>query len=425
MTTLHTEARPSGMVVSALEPKYLALQLEKRAAYPPRISGSAQAAVQHAGPQTSEGYYSVQQPMRRDPCVHTSSEDESTPASTPEEISPASSPRSASPQCCEVGPWVFDPRTDAKTLKWWPRRYELFTRYDHGIRLDREAWYEVTPEALAEHIASKLTTRGVIVDGFCGVGGNTIAFAKLGTCSHVVAADIDAERVSICRHNAAVYGLGGKDIDFVEGSCDFRRLAPAYCLQQLHVRRQGADARKAAQWVFLSPPWGERYPRTMASHRVFDLVRDLSNGLDGAELLRLALCIAPDVCYYLPRNTCPAQLRALAEELGTSLELERPPGRHQVLIAYFRTMGTSCWPELSADAVGAHSSKPHVRGCALTESAIEQMPPAMRRHVREYLASEFNPTQEYQLSSTVPRCERCGSVRNCHNACFCCRPVYQ
>lgn len=342
-------------------------------------------------------------------------------------VSPASSPRSASPILPEdeVGPWCFDPRTDARTLKWWSRRYELFSRYDYGIRLDREGWYEVTPEAIAEHIAKKMTTNGIIVDAFCGVGGNTIAFAKLGMCSKVVAADKDPERVKMCRHNSAVYGFEVEEkIEFVDGSSDFRQFALAYCLQALHIRRQGADPHQAAaQWVFLSPPWGDRYPRSMASNKPFNLVLDLANGLDGAELLRTALRVAPDVCYYLPRNTCPAQLRALAEELGTSLELERPKGQscHNVLVAYFRTRGSSCWPELPPDAVGASSSKPHVRGYALTDSAIERMPAAMRKHVTEYLASDFDPTREYQLSSTIPRCERCGAVRNIHNACFCCR----
>jgi hypothetical protein len=214
--------------------------------------------------------------------------------------SPASSPRSGSPDLPEeVGPWCFDPRTDAKTLKWWSRRYELFTRYDYGIRIDREGWYEATPESLAEHIAKKMTTKGVIVDGFCGVGGNTIAFSKLGVCSQVVAADLDADRVEMCRHNAAVYGFDVEQrIDFVDGSCDFRRLAPAYCLQQLHIGRQGSDPCRAAQWVFLSPPWGERCeclahptPLQRPSHMPSQLLRSLL--ISPPPHARVALCEPP------------------------------------------------------------------------------------------------------------------------------------
>jgi len=42
-------------------------------------------------------------------------------------------------------------------------------------------WYSVTPEMLAEHIASRvqeISPTCTVVDAFCGVGGNTIQFAK-------------------------------------------------------------------------------------------------------------------------------------------------------------------------------------------------------------------------------------------------------
>lgn len=38
--------------------------------------------------------------------------------------------------------------------KYWAQRYRLFSRFDEGIQLDRESWYSVTPEKIAEHIAS-------------------------------------------------------------------------------------------------------------------------------------------------------------------------------------------------------------------------------------------------------------------------------
>ena len=55
-----------------------------------------------------------------------------SPASSSSSVSPASSPRSGSPALLEEeeepSP-CFDPRTSTKTLKWWARRYELFSRY--------------------------------------------------------------------------------------------------------------------------------------------------------------------------------------------------------------------------------------------------------------------------------------------------------
>jgi hypothetical protein len=39
-----------------------------------------------------------------------------------------------------------------------------------------ESWFSVTPEKIAEHIAERCAC-DVIVDAFCGAGGNSIQFA--------------------------------------------------------------------------------------------------------------------------------------------------------------------------------------------------------------------------------------------------------
>jgi len=43
-------------------------------------------------------------------------------------------------------------------------------------QLFTEGWFSVTPEKIAEHIADRCRC-DVVVDAFCGVGGNTIQFA--------------------------------------------------------------------------------------------------------------------------------------------------------------------------------------------------------------------------------------------------------
>lgn len=43
-----------------------------------------------------------------------------------------------------------------------------------------ESWYSVTPEIVAKHAAEKCAC-DVIVDAFCGAGGNSIQFAL--TCN--------------------------------------------------------------------------------------------------------------------------------------------------------------------------------------------------------------------------------------------------
>lgn len=46
-----------------------------------------------------------------------------------------------------------------------------------------EGWFSVTPEKIAEHIAGRVSQSfkcDIVVDAFCGVGGNTIQFALTG-----------------------------------------------------------------------------------------------------------------------------------------------------------------------------------------------------------------------------------------------------
>lgn len=59
------------------------------------------------------------------------------------------------------------------------QRNRYFSLYSSGCLLDETGWYSVTPELIADQIADRCRC-DVILDAFCGVGGNAIAFAK--TC---------------------------------------------------------------------------------------------------------------------------------------------------------------------------------------------------------------------------------------------------
>ncbi|GFY90152.1 S-adenosyl-L-methionine-dependent methyltransferase superfamily protein [Actinidia rufa] len=61
--------------------------------------------------------------------------------------------------------------------KYWLQRYDLFSKYDEGIKMDEEGWFSVTPEEIAVRHAER-SGGGAIIDGFAGVGGNAIQFAK-------------------------------------------------------------------------------------------------------------------------------------------------------------------------------------------------------------------------------------------------------
>ena len=89
--------------------------------------------------------------------------------------------------------------------KYWYQRHRLFKKWDLGITLDTEAWFSVTPEVIAEHhavrcseIAASLRSSQhgpVMLDAFCGAGGNTIQFALKKM--NVVAVDNRPETIQI------------------------------------------------------------------------------------------------------------------------------------------------------------------------------------------------------------------------------------
>uniref|UniRef100_A0A061RDW6 Trimethylguanosine synthase n=1 Tax=Tetraselmis sp. GSL018 TaxID=582737 RepID=A0A061RDW6_9CHLO len=211
-----------------------------------------------------------------------------------------------------------DPAADTRDAgfmvmkKYWYQRFSLFSRFNDGIRMDEEAWYSVTPEAIANHQASRCAC-GVAVDAFAGAGGNSIALAR--TCGHVVAVDTSEQRLRLAKANAMVYGRAGA-IDFV--CADFLRLAP-------HL---WADA------VFLSPPWGGP---SYSSHDTFSLEPDLGGmGIGLGELLEHALGIVArrkdrasqsehgnaGIGCFLPRNTDVEQLQGIAKRQFQSQEFE-------------------------------------------------------------------------------------------------------
>ncbi|XP_075209378.1 trimethylguanosine synthase isoform X1 [Anomaloglossus baeobatrachus] len=134
--------------------------------------------------------------------------------------------------------WPAEIAIDPCLAKYWAQRYRLFSRFDEGIKLDKEGWFSVTPEKIAEHIAHRVRqciSSAVVVDAFCGVGGNAIQFALAGM--HVIAVDIDPVKLDLAYNNAMVYGVADR-IELIRA--DFM------CIAQ--------DLK--ADVVFLSPPWG-------------------------------------------------------------------------------------------------------------------------------------------------------------------------
>ncbi|XP_066037297.1 trimethylguanosine synthase [Chamaea fasciata] len=202
---------------------------------------------------------------------------------------------------------------DPELIKYWAQRYRLFSRFDEGIKLDREGWFSVTPEKIAEHIAIRVSQSfncDIIVDAFCGVGGNAIQFAL--TSKRVIAIDIDPEKLRLARHNAEVYGVA-EHIDFLCG--DFMALA----------------AGLRADVVFLSPPWGGP---DYATAEIFDIQTMICP--DGFEIFRLSKKITNNIVYFLPRNADINQVASLAGP-GGKVEIEQNflNNKLKTITAYF------------------------------------------------------------------------------------------
>ncbi|KAK0500293.1 Tgs1 protein [Armillaria luteobubalina] len=203
--------------------------------------------------------------------------------------------------------------------KYFSQRTRFFSLYSTppGCLLDEEGWYSVTPELIADQIAERCRC-DTILDAFCGVGGNAIAFAK--TCQRVIALDTSPTRLALARHNAQIYGVAD-NIEFILS--DYLSFAKSY----LTLRERSPH--RTIDIVFLSPPWGgpsylagTPSPIKMGGASQDQLTEYPSYSLSsiqpihGADLFRLTRQMTPNVAYYLPRNTDVQELGALLIDDG-------------------------------------------------------------------------------------------------------------
>lgn len=114
----------------------------------------------------------------------------------------------------------------------------------------------LTPESLALQLGRSAEGRRVI-DAGCGVGGNTIGFARAGC--EVLAVERDAERARLAAHNVRVYGVQDR-VRIVEG--DALEL----------VAREVSRAASASTLLFCDPPWGADWDRTRCELEDFPLL---------------------------------------------------------------------------------------------------------------------------------------------------------
>jgi trimethylguanosine synthase len=293
---------------------------------------------------------------------------------------------------------------DVVPNKYWAQRRRLFSKYDDGIHMDAASWYSVTPEVIAQHIATKLCTnmvqqrqkdstnqvsntenaneqkelnadsplcdentksstkssRGfVVLDVFCGCGGNAIAFAQQEAIDLVVCIDIDGDKLQMLANNAKIYGIPSSKILLIQGdgiavmrdyysNGKLRYCNPVTDKETETEKDRKQDISKGSDEtlshgfrmggmeqlpscidaIFLSPPWGgpqyssfgdsvslvDCVQLTSASSPLAETVRTSTDDaktapinamIDGEEMLRYASSATNDgqhVIAFLPKN---------------------------------------------------------------------------------------------------------------------------
>jgi hypothetical protein len=233
-----------------------------------------------------------------------STDDSPSRASSSAAVGPRPKRRGAArPRANWSGPDVANPNPGHVPDKYWAQRYRLFSLFDAGVQLDPESWFSATPEVIARHAALRCQC-DVLLDPFCGVGGNVLQFAN--TCHRVIAIDLDAAKIAQARHNAALYGVLDR-IEFIVGDA----------LSVMARLRPGC-----VDVVYLSPPWGG--PSYLDAPE-FDLKNMISinrGQVDGEQLFAAARRLTPNVAYFLPRTTPPEALAALEEDASALVEVE-------------------------------------------------------------------------------------------------------
>jgi len=236
-------------------------------------------------------------------------------------------------------PIIHHSQVPAHLQKYFSQRRRYFSLYSTppGCLLDEEGWYSVTPELVADQIAERCRC-DTILDAFCGVGGNSIAFAK--TCQRVIALDTSPTRLALARHNAQIYGVADR-IEFILS--DYLSFAKSHLSLPSLSKPQSESSYHARKIdvVFLSPPWGGPSYLTGSDDDISGLAPSASQvapslqssehpsyslssilPIPGAQLFGLTRRITRNIAFYLPRNTRLDEISALLSE-------ENIPGQDQ------------------------------------------------------------------------------------------------
>lgn len=230
----------------------------------------------------------------------------------------------------DCGDGILNPH-DKKEVpdKFWSQRRRLFTRFDEGIQLDKESWYSVTPEAIANHISAYLVGNredAIVLDAFCGCGGNAIAFAKMESVKLVVCVDKDQEKLKMAAANASIYGIPKEKMIFIHDNAgrvlslyeNRKRSSTPATSKTTGDEAKGESFKiggiellpETIDCVFLSPPWGGMdYAKVGKRNYTLQCIKidgiEENSEMDGEDILNgAAKALGQDapLALFLPKN---------------------------------------------------------------------------------------------------------------------------
>lgn len=190
---------------------------------------------------------------------------------------------------------------------------------------------DIVCSKIVEELPSNDSLR-VVIDVFCGAGGNSIAFALSDNWDRVISIERDAATLACAQNNAEVYGVDPEKITWIHGdSFDFMdKLLNSP--EQLHPDlRIDLDA----TLLFASPPWGGP---GYSTDEVFNLDNMQPYSLDKLHQAYKRL----DHVLFLPRTSDLRQLAKLAPK-DEKIDIVQycMQGASKALVAYIPGVGAS------------------------------------------------------------------------------------
>lgn len=202
--------------------------------------------------------------------------------------------------------------------RYWKKRYQLWSRFDHGVLFTPELWYSVTPEKVAKFtakLAKLLAPRAKsALDVCCGGGGNTIQLARY--FERLVGIDISSTNITCCQHNATIYNVQN-NTHFIKGNWRELQKAEDWIPEAVSLENGKFDV------AFSSPPWGGP---AVNKQELFDL--NLMRPFNLREIVTSMKKFSDNVFLFIPKNLNLDQIRELVRELYG------PEGRARVYKTY-------------------------------------------------------------------------------------------